>query len=198
MLKSTESGKMAFESRKLGFVSLEAEYVSTQENLPCVSLPLLTMCVSFLLSAVCALHLLLTLTHLLSKGNGCVPGFQSAMEKDGIQRSLASSHNPLLQMNSKSQKEDFLQEGKTHRQKPGELRRRLLGSHRSCTDCSNLVCPGRVGTPSCFCVELRTCLTMGKEEQRETTPRLWLSDSPHTLTKPSDTSHYTPWGVLNT
>lgn len=107
-VQRTQCGKMAFESRKLGFVSLEAEDVSTQENLPCVSLPLLTMCVSFLLSAGYALHLLLTLTHLLSKGNGCVPGFQSAMEKDGMQRSLASSRNPLLQTNSKSQREGFL------------------------------------------------------------------------------------------
>lgn len=102
----------------MGFVSLEAEYISTPENLLCVSFPLLTTCVSFLLSAVYALHLLFTLTHLLSKANGCVPGFQSAMEKDGTQRSLASSHNPLLQRNSKSQREAFLQEGKTQTEEP--------------------------------------------------------------------------------
>lgn len=90
------------------------------------------VCIIF---AVYALHLLVTLTHLLSKANGCVLGVQSAMEKDGTWRSLASSHNPLLQMNSKSQREAFLQERKTHRQKkPGELRRLPLGSHRSCSD----------------------------------------------------------------
>lgn len=120
------------------------------------------------------------------------------MEKDGTRRSLASSHNPLLQTNSKSQREAFLQEGKTHRQKPGELRRQFPGSHRSCIDYFNPVCPGHVGTSSYFCMELCTCLTMGKEKQRETTPRLWLSDSPHTLTNPSNTSHYTPRGLLNT
>lgn len=52
---------MAFESRKLGFVSLEAEYVSTQANLPCVSFPLLTVCVIF---ALCCLGSTLTVyTH---------------------------------------------------------------------------------------------------------------------------------------
>lgn len=102
-----------------------------------------------IISAVYALHLLLTLTHLLSKANGCALGVQCAMEKDGTQRSLASSHNPLLQTNSKSQREVFLQERKTHRQKkPGELRRLLLGSHRSCSDHSNPVCPGYMGTLS--------------------------------------------------
>lgn len=98
----------------MAFVSLEAEYVSIQENVPCVLFPLPTICISFLLSAVHSLHLLFTLTHLLLKENGCALGFQSAMEKDGTQRSPASSHSPLLQTNSKSQREAFLQEGKTY------------------------------------------------------------------------------------
>ena len=98
----------------MAFLSLKAEYVSTQENVPCVLFPLPTFCVSFLLFAVHSLQLLFTLTHLLLKENGCAPGFQSAMEKDGTQRSPASSHSPLLQTNSRSQREAFLQEGKTH------------------------------------------------------------------------------------
>lgn len=47
-------------------------------------LPFPTICISSLHSAVHSLHLLFTLTYLLLKENGCAPGFQSTMEKDGV------------------------------------------------------------------------------------------------------------------
>lgn len=131
----------------------------------------------FLFSTVHSLHLLFALTHLLLKENGCAPGSQSAMEKDGMQKSPASSRSLRLQMNSKSQREDFLQDGKTnthtHTQKnPGELRRRLLGTQKSGSVYSDRDAQGTQSPPQSFCVGSRTCLTMGMGVARETTHRL--------------------------
>lgn len=189
---------MAFERGKLGSASLEAEYVSTQEKLPCVSFPLLTTCVSFLLSAVCALHSLFPLTHLLWKGNASAPGFRSAMEKDGMQGCLESSHNPLLRTSSKSQGEAFLQEGKAHRQKKPVSWGGGSWAHTGAA----------VTVPTCFAPGIPSSLVLshgithvpdhGEGRTEGNNPQSVAKWLPTHLEKPQreDTSHYTPWGLL--
>lgn len=172
--------------------------------MPCILFLLPTICVSSLLSTVHSLRLLFTLTHLLLKENGCTPGFQSAMQKDGTQKSPASSHSLLLQTNSKSQREDFLQEGKTHThtEEPRWAEEKTPGQQRSCSDYSDQVAQA-CGQPHSYSVLLCGVMHVpdhgeggGKGNNPETVTK-WLP--PHfDASEWEATSQCTLWGLLNT
>lgn len=145
----------------------------------------------FFFSSIHSLHLLFTFTYLLLKESDHSLDFQFAMEKHGMLMSCVSSHSPLLQMNSKSQGEDFLKEGETHTYRRIQMSCGWdIWAHRE-ADNSDRVVQGRAGNPTAtqsFFVESHLCLTVGKMVVREATPR--ISDFPQILTNPRRRTYF--------